>query len=90
MKNITKKELNFCLDKMGMEDFYKFLLNRLPIYKNFDGKKRQVIFDLGKNGQIVFTKELGDVVNYFYSPTGIRLENYPNMEYKYNILIQAI
>ena len=89
MKNITKKELNFCLDKMSMEDFYKFILNKIPIHKNFEGKKRQIVFDLGKYGQIVFTKENGEVVDYFYSPNGIKLKMYPNLEYKHNISIQA-
>lgn len=83
---LSKKLLNNIFETNDFEEIYKFFLQNFPIYKNFETHKmRQIFFDLGKFGQIVFEKQNGKVECYTHTETKFNLEKYPNLEYKFNI-----
>lgn len=70
------------------EELYKYFLQNFPIFKNFESEKlnkRQIFFDLGKYGQIVFEKQNGEIQSYQHRWTKFNLEKYPNLEYKFII-----
>jgi len=73
------------LQKLGMDEIYKYLLQNIPIHKVFETpQKRQIIFNY-KNTQFGFEKVNGEIITQIIAYKKFNFSEFPKLEYKFNI-----